>query len=32
MKPYRNVVCSPPSASLHLRDDLTSGGEKIRAI
>jgi len=31
MKPYRNVVRSPPSASLHLRDDLTSGGEEIRA-
>jgi len=31
MKPYRNVVRSPPSASLHVRDDLTSGGEEIRA-
>jgi len=32
MKPYRNVVCSLPSASLHLRDDMPGGGEEIRTV
>jgi hypothetical protein len=30
MKPCRNVVRSLPSASLHLPDDMTGGGEEIR--
>jgi hypothetical protein len=30
MKAYRNVVRGPPSASLHLRNDMTGGGEEIR--